>query len=1033
MESRGAEKSDNPIHRTLLPGMHRGRCNRLTTGLVLLAALGLQVAAWAGAAAATELISVNTRGVSGNGPSNGVSLSTNGSVAAFYSDATDLVPQDTNQSRDVFVRDRNAGTTERVSVSTDGLQADKPSQAFGMAPAISDNGAIVTFYSDATNLVANDANGATDVFVRDRQAGTTALVSVNMSGTSGNRPSLFPSISADGRLVAFQSAASDLVPGDTNSATDIFVRDLQAGTTERLCGVQPNGDSFSPAISGDGKVVAFVSFATNLVTNAKPGIRNIFVCDRTTGAIELISQSGAGVPADQQSMTPAINFDGRFVAFKSEATNLVPNDTNNLVDVFVRDRQEGTTERISVSFTGANSNDVSFPPAISDDGRFVVFGSAANNLVQHDANMAADVFVRDRLTETTVLAGLGDTGQQPAAGTPDVPPAISGDGTQIGFVSMASNLVLTDRNEMPDVFAVSNPLAPTAPTATPTPTITPTPILCIGTEDCPDGQLCVGGRCTAPTPAPTPLPCHDSSQCPSPLVCLDGICQPAQSPTPTVTPTPIPTCTTSDDCAKTCSTASDCHAGQNCESGECTPADRCVDGVCVPSRTCEETAPTACIESRETCLDGVCQCGGDCNLDGFVFGNEIAKMICIMSGNPDCPLSQCEAGDFNQDGQIKGNEICQAVTNLGVGCPLGIQDAAALAGVASAERTLTLMAPPTISPGQTMSLSVALGDSEGVTDVATAQLDVLFDARVFSLPNPNQDCIVDPRLTATDVAFTFLPRRPDTPDNFDRLRVFVADLAICNPNFTPMSNAFGSGPLVTCSFVVNPQAPLGQTTVSGERTNLGDVMGVEIPSSGTSANITVVEQTCTKDMDCPDGRLCRNGVCQPECTNDSQCADGTVCRTGACVPQCSQDSDCTGGLVCRNQFCVPTCTQDSDCSNDLVCKDGACVPACTQDTDCPFGSVCENGGCRTGCTTHTDCSAPARQACVMHTCLCGGDCGGGGIVDTAEILRMVSIFGGATPIDTCAAGDINGDGIITTNEILAAVFNFGAGCPGSGS
>src|SRR5262249_38870116 len=201
-----------------------------------------------------------------------------------------------------------------------------------------DNGQIVAFYSAATNLVAGDTNGFSDVFVRDLANGLTELVSVATGGAHANGPSYFPSISADGRLVVFQSLASNLVDDDTNTVSDIFIRDRANGTTERACGVQGNDFSTSPSISPDGNFVAFASKATNLVPGDTNGRIDIFVCNRSSGMIERVSVASDGMQANGDSILPDISANGTVVVFKSTASNLVPNDTNGVVDVFARDR-----------------------------------------------------------------------------------------------------------------------------------------------------------------------------------------------------------------------------------------------------------------------------------------------------------------------------------------------------------------------------------------------------------------------------------------------------------------------------------------------------------------------------------------------------------------------------------------------------------------------------------------------------------------------------------------------------------------------
>src|SRR5437870_4266363 len=234
-------------------------------------------------------------------------------------------------------------TTERVSVASDGTQGNGASDG----AAISGDGRFVAFRSSASNLVPGDTNGTFDVFVHDRQTGETVRASVASDGAQGNGASNTPAISADGRFVAFTSSASNLVPGDTNSTDDVFVRDRQTRQTTRVSvasdGTQSNGLSLYQSISADGRFVAFPSAATNLVpgdTNAKA---DTFVHDRMTGATERVSVASDGTQGNGDSGVPAISADGRFVAFESDATNLVPVDTNSSRDVFVRATGTPTT------------------------------------------------------------------------------------------------------------------------------------------------------------------------------------------------------------------------------------------------------------------------------------------------------------------------------------------------------------------------------------------------------------------------------------------------------------------------------------------------------------------------------------------------------------------------------------------------------------------------------------------------------------------------------------------------------------------
>jgi Tol biopolymer transport system component len=347
----------------------------------------------------TKCASLDTIGLPGNGPSNEVAISSDGRFVAFASYATNLVHNDRNGKVDIFVRDFVAGTTERVTVNSAGVEANDGSGF----PSISADGRFVVFESWATNLVMGDKNGRPDVFLHDRVTGANELVSISSTGAQGDAASVldwsWPTISADGRYVAFWSYADNLVSGDGNGLEDVFVHDRQSGTTEKVsvdsAGYPSDGQSFSVSISPDGRFVGFVSYADNLVPGDTNNVSDAFVHDRQTGATERVNVDSAGVQGNGRcSSPPVLSADGRYVVFDSDSSNLVPNDTNGLSDVFRRDRQSGTTERMSVASGGQQGDNFSYAPWISADGRFVAFQSTADNLVPGDSNWTYDDFLR---------------------------------------------------------------------------------------------------------------------------------------------------------------------------------------------------------------------------------------------------------------------------------------------------------------------------------------------------------------------------------------------------------------------------------------------------------------------------------------------------------------------------------------------------------------------------------------------------------------------------------------------------------------
>ena len=383
------------------------------------------------------------------------------------------------------------GDTELISVNADNPKAAGNSDDF--ITALSADARFVAFASFANTLVANDSDGMENIFVRDlltgqnerlvvggddfamsangryiafgagggifeydRQLHTEERVDVSSTGEVANKLSLEPAINANGRYVAFISEATNLVPNSSPLYSGVFVHDRQTGITTRVSvsssGVQGNGLSFTrPSLSADGRYVAFGSDAPNLVANDTNGTApDVFVRDRQLGQTELVSVNSAGVQGNGPSNSAVISADGSHVAFWSNATNLVANDTNFSPDIFVHDRGTGQTERASVASDGTEANGGSEKPAISADGRYVVFYSGASNLVTGDSNGLLDIFWHDMQTGKTERASVATNGAQ--ANGQNLAPSISGDGLSVVFVSAARNLSGDDANNTEDVY-----------------------------------------------------------------------------------------------------------------------------------------------------------------------------------------------------------------------------------------------------------------------------------------------------------------------------------------------------------------------------------------------------------------------------------------------------------------------------------------------------------------------------------------------------------------------------------------------------
>lgn len=378
-------------------------------------------------------------------------VSNDGRFVVFSSDATNLVANDNNGVSDVFLRDRALGTTVRISVNKDGGNASAESHT----PCINSDGRFIAFASLAGDLVEGDANGLLDVYVYDRNTGEIIRASVAAANGEPDGDSKDPYISADGRYVTFSSSATNLVAEGANINVDIYVRDLFLGVTSKVS-VRPGGvftelNSWNPAISADGRHVVFTSGDGGLVPGDIDGPQDIFVRNLDTWAIERVSVSTAGGESNARNGVAAISADGKVVAWWSRADNLVEGDDNGLDDIFVRDRVAGTTRRVNVSSAGEQaSGGGSYHVSITDNGRFVIYLSDANNLVADDNNGFGDIFSYDRFTGVTRRHSLTPDG----VGGNDYSrrPSVSASGKYIAFESLASDFVADDDNLLQDVF-----------------------------------------------------------------------------------------------------------------------------------------------------------------------------------------------------------------------------------------------------------------------------------------------------------------------------------------------------------------------------------------------------------------------------------------------------------------------------------------------------------------------------------------------------------------------------------------------------
>lgn len=399
------------------------------------------------APASTTLVSAASSGTP-NGQSDSSAVSSTGRFVAFTSTANNLVAGDSNGITDVFRRDTQTGTTIRVSLANSGAQLSSASSD----PAISADGRYVAFISASAGVVTGDTNDAPDVFVRDTQSATTTRVSVDTTGAQAPDGADEVAISGDGRWVAF-STASALISTDTNESSDIYARDTVGNTTTRITAA---AGGWEPTVNGNGQ---YYTFTTTCGT-----VTCIFRKDRLGGTPVRASVPTSGTNPNAASYNSAITTDGTKIVFESEASNLVsPADTNATVDIYLRNMTTSITTRVTVAGDGGETNDWSFEPSVSDDGRYVAFSSlATNHNAVTETDTTIDVYVRDltnSVSERFSRSPFGATLNGASSG-----PALSADGTALAFTSFATNVV-AGTTPAGQVYRslLSNAATPTAP------------------------------------------------------------------------------------------------------------------------------------------------------------------------------------------------------------------------------------------------------------------------------------------------------------------------------------------------------------------------------------------------------------------------------------------------------------------------------------------------------------------------------------------------------------------------------------------
>ena len=449
---------------------HRRRLVAVGIAGTTLVATAFSGSAFAAGEGSTARVSVGEASVQADGASTVEAMSPNGRYVVIKSNATNLVSEDANGSYEFYLKDVKTGTIRKISVALDGGEANQANDVNDRVD-ISANGRYVAFSSWASNLVAQDTNNASDVFIRDMKTGITSRVSVGLDGTSNSGSGGAPSISDNGKRVAFESSSADLVPNDTNNNRDVFVRDLKTLSTTRVSvssdGVQsdppppPGGSpstsarySYDAEISGNGKAVAFTSYATNLVPNDTNSGSDVFLHTLKTGITQRVSLATGGGQGGayrgQGSNSPSISANGQIVTFTSVARLANDPARSYQMDGYVHNVKTQVTTRVEAGVDSSPTRTGASSPSISRNGRYVTFTSRDADIVAGDTNGAYDVFVLDRKTGDYRLASVDSAGVRGngASGSS----FIANGGKLVSFTSSATNLVPNDTNGVSDAF-----------------------------------------------------------------------------------------------------------------------------------------------------------------------------------------------------------------------------------------------------------------------------------------------------------------------------------------------------------------------------------------------------------------------------------------------------------------------------------------------------------------------------------------------------------------------------------------------------